>query len=813
MFKDDVMCKKIFIFLAILFVASCGDGGGGSDNSSRSTVTSPTPSWASTKATITAKSGTDLFGIYYENAVIAETLLIEYSIFDIINFPNVWRRNTGSQRQSCDRSGSLLLKIDNSGRDTFVDFDDCVDSDGNTTNGKVEVKFIESGTGLKMTYDFIDLNISHSEGTSNIDLTYVFDIDRVNESIVTTINGRGVDTSEDDFDIQDLTFTSPMSHSEYIFESHDFSGRISRENLGYVDLTATSDGHGFSFTDETNTFEGGYELNDSEERFPIMRFTDGVFPSNNKVASLPNDTSLSNHIDIDFFTTANIAPASNARWRATRHDFNNDWDVYNTQNVPYEFHLNGMFYDPNGDFLEFEIEVVEYTVHENSNYPAPSTTNLNEMEIEIVGNPNSEFLITFPQSGQYRLSFRAKDPEGAYSGYWYQWIDVEDDTDSDGIPSPNDRDDDGDGVEDHLDDFIYDDSETTDTDGDGLGNNADTDDDGDGVADVDDYFPLESYCSEEVEGNADGCYLTLFYTEGRRDWQHVFVPTNGYLYFSSVDYKELAIFSVSEDKFLPAINFDSLPGSFTTMTYFEALDRLYIGFDNGDIYYLVAGETKLNFFASTSRDTVSLVEAGDYLMVVTKVLGSTSTLTNDLFSFDSDGNEIDSFFSVLRLSGRYKWDKAFRVLYLNFSRKNIDADTGLFVNWVDPEHEWPLGLSPDGSQSIRDTGRSSSSTYYPVLDTTTGEKIAEIMKVSNSKPEFWFSGGPVGMKLFSGTISVVYWDNDFSFNRVEDIDRPNYGNIERFYKWGERIVIVGPLRKDGSYRNPEFLKVDVININ
>ena len=383
------MCKKIFIFLAILFVASCGGGGGGSDNSSRSTVTSPTPSWASTKATITAKSGTDLFGIYYENAIIAETLLIEYSIFDIINFPNVWRRNTGSQRQSCDRSGSLLLKIDNSGRDTFVDFDDCVDSDGNTTNGKVEVKFIESGTGLKMTYDFIDLNISHSEGTSNIDLTYVFDIDRVNESIVTTINGRGVDTSEDDFDIQDLTFTSPMSHSEYIFESHDFSGRISRENLGYVDLTATSDGHGFSFTDETNTFEGGYELNDSEERFPVMRFIDGVLPSNNKVAALPNDTSLFNHIDMDFFTTANIAPASNARWRATRHDFNNDWDVYNTQNVPYEFHLNGMFYDPNGDFLEFEIEVVEYTVHENSNYPAPSTTNLNEMEIEIVGNPNS----------------------------------------------------------------------------------------------------------------------------------------------------------------------------------------------------------------------------------------------------------------------------------------------------------------------------------------------------------------------------------------------------------------------------------------
>ena len=32
MFKDDVMCKKIFIFLPILFVASCGGGGGSNDS-------------------------------------------------------------------------------------------------------------------------------------------------------------------------------------------------------------------------------------------------------------------------------------------------------------------------------------------------------------------------------------------------------------------------------------------------------------------------------------------------------------------------------------------------------------------------------------------------------------------------------------------------------------------------------------------------------------------------------------------------------------------------------------------------------------
>lgn len=811
MFKDDVMCKKIFIFLAILFVASCGGGGGGSDNSSRSTLTSPVPSWVSTKATITAKSGTDLFGIYYENTIIAETLLREYSIFDILNFPNVWRRNTGSQRQSCDRSGSLLLKIDNSGRDTFVDFDDCVDSDGNTTNGKVEVKFFESSTGLKMTYDFIDLNISHSEGTSNIDLTYVFDIDRVSESIVTTINGRAVDTSEDDFDIQDLTFTSPISHTEYIFESHDFSGKISRENLGYVDLTATSDGHGFSFTDEMNTFEGGYELNNSEERFPIMRFTDGVSPSNNKFASLPNDTSSFNHIDIDFFTTENIAPASNARWRATRHDFNNDWDVYNTQNVPYEFHLNGMFYDPNGDFLEFEIEVVEYTVLKNTNYPVPSTINLNEMDIEIVENSNSEFSITFPQSGQYRLSFRAKDPDGAYSGYLYQWIEVEDDTDSDGIPSPNDRDDDGDGVEDHLDDFIYDDSETTDTDGDGIGNNADRDDDGDGVADFEDANPLDYFCSGPFEGNVDGCYAGLFYPDTGYKWENTFADSVGYFYFYSRNYKEIAVYSVGDDAFIPQIDLSNLQGEVRVMTYHEEHNRVYIGLDNGDIYYLVPGAEEIIFFADTGREAIDLYEAGQYLLSHNEDLNPDSRFHHDFFSYDKDGVLIDSLLHVLRTAHNFIWDKAFNYLYDDLPHTaGFDVISGLFNSDVSNSRAKPLALSPDGTKSVR--FYDSDQLGYPVLETAGGTQIGLVgPAVGEGKPDFWFDSGLVGISGLTPVKYIRYWNNDFSFDRSEVYGGDANGNLVG-YQWGGKLVVIGTGQTDEHFSR-SFLIIDVIDID
>ena len=76
------------------------------------------------------------------------------------------------------------------------------------------------------------------------------------------------------------------------------------------------------------------------------------------------------------------------------------------------------------------------------------------------------------------------------------------DTDGDGISNNVDPDDDNDGVEDYIDAFPLDDSETMDTDGDGIGNNADTDDDGDGVEDTNDAFPLDA--SESLDTDSDG---------------------------------------------------------------------------------------------------------------------------------------------------------------------------------------------------------------------------------------------------------------------------------------------------------------------
>ncbi|KZZ59634.1 thrombospondin type 3 repeat-containing protein, partial [Oleiphilus sp. HI0123] len=76
------------------------------------------------------------------------------------------------------------------------------------------------------------------------------------------------------------------------------------------------------------------------------------------------------------------------------------------------------------------------------------------------------------------------------------------DTDNDGVGNSEDTDDDNDGVADDLDDFPTDPNEIVDTDGDGTGDNADSDDDGDGTPDSEDAFPLNS--SEDTDTDGDG---------------------------------------------------------------------------------------------------------------------------------------------------------------------------------------------------------------------------------------------------------------------------------------------------------------------
>ena len=85
-----------------------------------------------------------------------------------------------------------------------------------------------------------------------------------------------------------------------------------------------------------------------------------------------------------------------------------------------------------------------------------------------------------------------------------EWLD----SDGDATGNNKDDDDDGDGVADVDDDFPLDATEQTDTDGDGIGNYADQDDDDDGVPDVGDAYPLislQGLTDSDGDGRPDGC--------------------------------------------------------------------------------------------------------------------------------------------------------------------------------------------------------------------------------------------------------------------------------------------------------------------
>jgi len=92
-------------------------------------------------------------------------------------------------------------------------------------------------------------------------------------------------------------------------------------------------------------------------------------------------------------------------------------------------------------------------------------------------------------SGTYTLTYDVSDEANNAAISLTREVLVLIDTDGDGIPNETDTDDDGDGVDDVIDAFPLDATESVDTDGDGIGDNSDLDIDGDGVLNDDDIYP------------------------------------------------------------------------------------------------------------------------------------------------------------------------------------------------------------------------------------------------------------------------------------------------------------------------------------
>ncbi|MGH1439869.1 MAG: S8 family serine peptidase [Cellvibrionaceae bacterium] len=246
------------------------------------------------------------------------------------------------------------------------------------------------------------------------------------------------------------------------------------------------------------------------------------------------------------------------------------------------------------------------------------------------------------------------------------------DSDGDGVPDsedvfPNDptesADSDGDGVGDNADAFPEDASETIDSDGDGVGDNSDAfpndgsevaDSDRDGVGDVADLYPNDSACwlieHDNGEGQCDyGSTVPQFVPDA------IVSNADGTIYLFSQENRKIYRWSVVNQDYMNPIfiaDGDNASDSPQKVIYSSAHNRLYIGYDSGEITFVdLSGELIEQVFASTPLAVDGLVSVGEF------ILSQDSTgRWNTHYIFDVDGQLTDSA-DLNRYSVEYAWNE------------------------------------------------------------------------------------------------------------------------------------------------------------
>ena len=168
------------------------------------------------------------------------------------------------------------------------------------------------------------------------------------------------------------------------------------------------------------------------------------------------------------------------------------------------------------------------------------------------------------------------------------------DFDGDGIANDIDTDDDGDGYNDDVDAFPYDASEWLDSDGDSVGDNAD-------------FYPNNATCFAVEDGNGEECYLNVLaesspvYISASSDEVVYFYQENG----------TLVTFDITTNHVLNTQQVENV----SSMIFHEGHQRLYLGLNNGEIKYL-NDDSLLTDFAVVEQCVNALVDADSFLIVL-----------------------------------------------------------------------------------------------------------------------------------------------------------------------------------------------------
>jgi hypothetical protein len=290
------------------------------------------------------------------------------------------------------------------------------------------------------------------------------------------------------------------------------------------------------------------------------------------------------------------------------------------------------------------------------------------------------------------------------------------DNDGDGLGDNADRDDDNDGVNDNVDDFPLDETESRDTDGDGDGDNADTDDDGDSVLDEDDAYPLDDACFRLEDGDPDeerctvGATVPDVYTAAATD-----VDASAIVYLLDSANERVYRWSATSLSYRYSLHLDEEAerGTPTHIAFVLAQQRLYVGYDSGEItYFDLAVEPLIEqTFATLPFGVGGLVAAGDFL-----VAQDTDAPATHYVYDAADGEPEDS--KASHASSAYAWNGALDrlyfysddetpndLLYESISGTGEITDSGQSpYDGNDYGFDPPIRLSPDASRVLVGSG-------------------------------------------------------------------------------------------------------------
>jgi len=296
------------------------------------------------------------------------------------------------------------------------------------------------------------------------------------------------------------------------------------------------------------------------------------------------------------------------------------------------------------------------------------------------------------------------------------------DLDNDGISNMDDDDLDGDLVVNSMDLFPFDPTESSDLDNDGIGDNSDNDKDGDGVQNEDDDFPLDAdysedadgdkvadeidfyihdpACSREQDGNGEVCHLTWMKDV---DEPLISASESGTIYMYHDDWQNMYVYNSVVNEFVSEIDLTGSPVKF--MEFSEQHQRLYLGFESGEIKYLDNSNGLTDFAV---QDCINMMMQASEFLVTLNCTG----YRGNYVVYDQSGRAVDSSDFYYDTSVANAWNPVLNRIYH-------------FRDGISPNDIYYLELSAGGDigENVESSYHGDYSYYGPISVSTAGDKV------------------------------------------------------------------------------------------